>query len=226
MVGMKKDCALQVLESQILSQRHKLGYMFSKPRHSEYPDHSRLDIMLRPTPTNMHFDPKRVYFMILEDEDLELLKITYTGLPQNKYRVVAGLIRIQDRKGKVVFAFTFGGDLQIEMEEEEKICTLISTAPILQFNRPPTIQFIVEVEIFLAKRRAFWGSTPDEFEKRLASVEPHILYKACLEYILEKFIDSFRENSMHLKYYLQAKLHILHNEHKLPGYSPPLRELI
>ena len=226
MVGMKKDCALQVLESQILSQRHKLGYMFSKPRHSEYPDHSRLDIMLRPTPTNMHFDPKQVYFMILEDEDLELLKITYTGLPQNKYRVVAGLIRIQDRKGKVVFAFTFGGDLQIEMEEEEKICTLISTAPILQFNRPTTIRFIEEVEIFLAVRRAEWGSNYHEFEARLAAVEPLILYTACLDYLTEKSKDSFHEDSLDLQHYLRKKSRAIHKEYKGPDYSLSLRELI
>jgi len=215
-----------VVESMIPFHRHELGYEFSSTIQHGQNDHTRLDVTLHLTPTEKHFDPKLVFFLVSDDEEIEHLTITYNGLHKNKYRVVAGLVRIQDRKGKVVFAFTFGGDLQIEKEGQEKICTLISKAPILQFNRPPTIRFIVEVEIFLAKRRAFWGSTPDEFEKRLASVEPHILYKACLEYILEKFIDSFRENSMHLKYYLQAKLHILHNEHKLPGYSPPLRELI
>jgi hypothetical protein len=78
-----------------------------------------MDIMLHPTPTNLHFDPKRVFFLVSDDEKIEHLTITYKELQQNKYRVVASPVRKQDRKGKVVFAFTFGVELRIEVEEQK-----------------------------------------------------------------------------------------------------------
>jgi len=200
--------------------------MFSHNRQAEYPDHFRLDIMLRPTPTNKHFDPKRVYFVISDNDVVEQLVITYKGFQRNKYRVVAGLVRIQDRKGKVMFAFTFGGDLQIEKEGQEKICTLISTAPILQFNRPTTIRFIEEVETFLAERRAEWESNSHEFEVRLSAVEPLILYTACLEYLIEKFKNSSYEDSLNLQHYLREMSQSIHKEYKVPDYILSLRDLI
>ena len=209
-----------------LSQRHDLGYIFSSSKYFKDFGHSRVDIMLCPTPTNKHFDPQRVYFMISNEDEIEHLVVTYKGHQLNKYRVVAGLVRIQDRKGKVVFAFTFGGELQIKKEEQEKICTLLSPAPILQFVKPTTIRFAEEVEILLAERFAEWESIPHEFETRLATVEPLALYAACLEYLIDKYKSPIQEDSMDLKHYLQVKLHALHSENELPRFSPPLQELI
>ena len=200
--------------------------MFSTSRHSEYPDHYRLDIILRPTPTNMHFDPKRVFFMVSDDEKIEHLTISYKGLHQNKYQVVAGPVRIQDRKGKVVFAFTFGGELQIEVEEQEKICTLISPAPIFQFVRPTIIWFIEEVEIILAERFAKWESEPHEFETRLSKVEPLTLYAACLESLIEKFRHSLQEYTQDLVHFLHTEIQALQEESTLPHYIPPLSEIL
>ena len=214
-------------EPMTLNHSHGLGYEFSSSSYSKNTGYFRADIILRPNPTHKHFDPERVFFVISDHESIERLIISYTTGPQfNKYRVVAGLIRIQDRKGKVVFAFTFGGELQIVEEEQKKICTLISTAPILQFLQPTVVRFIEDVEILLAKRRAYWGSNPNEFETRLAAVEPLVLYVACLEYLIEKYKDPILEISLSLKHYLQAEHYTLHKEHKLPHYSMPLRELI
>lgn len=215
-----------MVDSKIPSHRHDLGYIFSSPAYSGDSGLYRMDIMLRPTPTIEHFDPQRVFFMISDDEKIDHLTISYNGLHINKYQVVAGPVRIQDRKGKVVFAFTFGGELQIKKEEQIKVCTIISPAPILRFIKPTTVRFIEEVEILLAERRAEWESNPHEFEKRLAEVEPLILYEACLEYLIDNSKNRIQEDSMDLKSYLQVKLHALHNEHKLPRFSPPLLELI
>lgn len=212
-----------MVESMTDLHRHELGYEFSSSTHSGRPGHSRLDIILRPVPTSNHFDPQQVFFVISDDEKIEHLTITYKGFQLNKYRVVAGLVRIKDRKGKVMFALTFGGELQIEVEEQKKICTIMSTAPILQFIRPTVVLFAEEAEIILAERRAEWGNNPHEFETRLATVEPLTLYAACLEYIIEKFKNFNLEEYMHLKHYLQVKLWTLHKEH---GFSPPLHELI
>lgn len=204
----------------------RLGYEFSSSTYSGQPGHSRIDIMLRPTPTNIHFDPKRVFFMVSDDKKIEHLTITYKVPQQNEYQVVAGPVRIQDRKGKVVFAFTFGGELRIEVEEQEKICTIISTAPIFQFIQPTVIRFIEEVEIILAERRAKWLNDPHVFETRLATVEPLTLYAASLNFLINKFEHSNNQSTQQLIHFMRTEIRALNEEHALPYYVPPLRKLI
>jgi hypothetical protein len=182
--------------------------------------------MLRPNPTYLHFDPERVFFKISDGEGIENITITYKGLQQNKYRVVPGSVRIQDHKGKVVFAFTFGGDLQIEMEGQEKICTLVSTAPIFVYLQPTILRFIEEVEIILAERRANWENDPHEFETRLAKTEPLILYATCLNHLTDLYEHTQDNGTQHLVHFMKTELQELREEHALPLYIPPISELL
>jgi hypothetical protein len=186
-----------------------------------------MDIMLRSSPTNIHFDPSRLYLTVVSGEnDISHLTITYNGIQLNKYRVVAGPVCIQDRKGKVLHAFTFGGELRIEVEEQEKICTIISTAPIFQFIQPIAIRFIEEVEIILAEQRAKWENDPHEFETRLAAAEPLVLYAACLKFLINKFELSNNKSAQHLVHFIHTEIQALHEEHALHYCVPPLSELL
>lgn len=99
------------------------------------------------------------------------------------YQVYAGFIILEDRKGKKVEAFTFGGSLQIQTREEITICTFESEAPILEMGmKDPMRELLVEeVDIILAERSA--AALPDErgFEKRLAQVNSCMLYYTSAE---------------------------------------------
>ena len=148
-----------------------LGYIFypSDFRHS--PGYQRLEVRIRSLPTNLHYDPERVSFpIVIENGMKETLKIFHPWRYAPEYQVCAGSIVLEDRKGKQVEAFTFGGNLQIRTQDEITICTFESEAPILEMGTDDPIQelLIEEVDILLAERSA--AALPDafEFEQRLA----------------------------------------------------------
>jgi hypothetical protein len=102
---------------------------------------------------------------------------------------------IEDRIGKAVEAFTYGGSLEIDTNEERTLCTLVSPASILDLSAeddsltrlPVTHLLAQETEILLAERRAAWAHNPEQYDRRLAGSDPASLYAACLQAILEKY---------------------------------------
>ena len=62
-----------------------------------------------------------------------------------------------------------------------------------------------EIEIQWAERRAFWLSQPEEFDHRLVSVDPLVLYRATLNAVLEKY-----ENLHHYDPQRSDMMHYLH----------------
>ena len=179
------------------TSEHELGYRFCSRRYPHAPGYSRLDIVLRATPTGHHFDPEKVRLAVVSaDEDIELLSVCHPWLGASRHRALVGYVRLHDRKGKVVKAFTFGGDLQITSEEERTTCVLTSPAPIIELTpaslspRPTMPMMLVEeVESLIAQRRAAWNQERDPamFDKRMMATDPFTLYLACLEALGEKF---------------------------------------
>ena len=56
----------------------QLGYTFSPKRRPSEPGYSRLDILITPKPSGLHFDPKSVTLTIYsEKRGLDLLAIHY-----------------------------------------------------------------------------------------------------------------------------------------------------
>jgi hypothetical protein len=171
-----------------------LGYCFYPRRYPNAPGHPRLDIVLRPAPTEQHFDPEWVTLHVLSDRGVpgvfEKLTVRHPWRwPCRRYRLVAGLVTWGDRKGEEVAAFSFGGALAIESEAAYTTCILTSEAPILYVVPRESIATLLaeEVEVLLAEGRAAWIERPEAFQTRLAAVDPLTLYVACLKTLRTRF---------------------------------------
>jgi hypothetical protein len=184
-----------MFDSRALSTE-ELGYSFYPSEEPHNLGHPELKVIIRPTPGEKHYDPETVTCTIASPGGGgEVLRIQHPWVLDTHYRVCAGHFTLEDRKGKCVVAFTFGGELHLDSNETRTICRLTSTAPILEQSQPrASLERLLseEVEILLAERRAAWLQDEWTYEKRLAAADPQPLYYACLAALREK-IDRWPE---------------------------------
>ena len=179
-----------MLNEHVVPEKDELGYCFSTSEDPATPDECQLKIVLRPVPTEQHFDPEIVTCSIISAAgNVEGLRVRHPWLLGKTYRVCAGHILLQDRKEQQVTAFTFGGELRIESMEACTICRLLSPVSILDYSEPDSMTHLLgeEVEILLAERRAAWLHHPAALDRRLAEADPRLLYSACLAALRQKF---------------------------------------
>lgn len=170
----------------------KIGYKYHDPSLDHPGDHFRLNIHIFLNPSEQHFDVKFAHFFAkTKASGIERLSISHPWNFEKTARVCAGLVEMEDRKGKKEEAFTFGGHLEVQTQEALTTCTLLSSAPILEISgaTPMHALFIEEVEILLAERQADHAVVSD-FEKKLINADPQELYLACLHALIRKF-ESF-----------------------------------
>lgn len=182
----------------------ELGYSFLPAAEPHDIGHAQLNVVLRPAPTERHFDPEVVVCAVaVVSGGVMTLRAHHPWILDTTYRVCAGHIRLEDRKGKQVTAFTFGGELRIDSEAHRTLCRFISPAPILEHSRQrDTLEVLLgeEVEVLFAERRAAHNND-DGFERRLAAADPLQLYRACLAALRDK-IDRWPawEEPIHLEF--------------------------
>ena len=191
----------------------KIGYLFHYPRIDHPTDNFRLDIHISSEPTNQHFDVLRVQFPVKTEEgNIKLLKVTHPWYFEKVAQVGAGVVVMEDRNGKKEDAFTFGGQLTIDNQDEQAYCVLVSSAPILEISgaTPLHMLFVEEVEILLAKNQAEY-SDHQAFEKRLNKADPLELYMACMEALLNKYEDYSQKTDEQYQFivYLHSQKHRL-----------------
>lgn len=210
----------------------EFGYYFHSREHSDSPGHPRLDVLLRSVPTGKHFDPEKLSLTVAsEPRGTEFLRIHHPWPWLEQYQACAGRVILQDRKGKKVEAFTFGGDLRIESQEMLTACFLSSPAPILELIGTSSIPVMLaeETEIMFAERRADWEPDHSAFEDRLTAADPLTLYCTCLEALKEKFErypsrgEEFIQQFVH---FLYTEIKTLHELDKWPGSIPTLAEIL
>jgi hypothetical protein len=167
----------------------ELGYTLYPPRRPQEPGYPRLDIILRSTPTGQHFDPLRVHLDVAtSDHDVTCLAFEHPWSDLDDYTVCAGIVDLIDHKGKHLDAFTFGGALHIQNEEEHTLLVLTSPAPILLPAESRLDQLLVdEVKIVLAERQAVREVEPGLFDKHLIAAPPLELYHAISVAVLERY---------------------------------------
>lgn len=171
---------------------YDLGYRYYPKQYPQSAGHPRLDIKISERPSEQHFDPDWVQFLIFSSADashpqrIEHLKVNHPWTFQTAYRVAPGVLIISDRKDKKVEAFTFGGTLQIDVDNESTNCIIRSSAPIIELDvfDGTVTEFIKQVEIILARRRAIWAPDEAKFEARLSKTLPSQLYAACIEELI------------------------------------------
>ena len=167
----------------------KIGYLYHYPRLDHPTDNFRLDIFISSIPTEQHFDVLRAHFFVKHLKGkLEHLTISHPWNYEKTAHVCAGVVEMEDRKGKKEEAFTFGGKLKIESQDLQTVCTLVSPAPILEISEATPLNelLIDELEILLAERRASYPNHL-EYETQLEKSDPFELYLACLNELIQKF---------------------------------------
>lgn len=210
----------------------KFGYWFSPPESSRAPGGSRLDIYINEKPTEHHFDPEKTHLWVISRENSpESLTIRHPWEFALSYQALAGTIEIIDRYGKKEEAVTFGGSLRIETQETFTICTLESTAPILEISSadPFSMHFIQEIEVLLAERRAELLSTQHAYEQRLMNADPFNLYLACLNTLIEKYEHSHHKERSQINEFLiilRAESNRLKDDGLTPHHMSSLEDIL
>lgn len=191
----------------------EIGYVYHFPELDHPTDKFRLEINISTIPTEEHFDVLRVYVWAVNSQGyLERIKIAHPWEFDETIKVCAGVVILEDRKGKKEEAFTFGGRLEIETKSKQTACSLVSSAPILEISGVSRLHrlFTEELEILLAKRKA---ALPDQqaYEKLLCGTDPLELYQACLNDLIKKFKQVPEQEEVYLKlvHYLQTEKHRL-----------------
>ena len=208
------------------------GYFFHPRERSGSPGHPQLDVFLRSVPTEKHFDPIKITINVaVESKDIEFIQVHHPWSLLEHYQACSGRVILQDRKGKIVEAFTFGGELRIESKEDVTTGILTSPAPILELTSPSSIPSILaeETEIVFAERRATWEPDHATFNRKLIMADPLVLYCTCLEYLKIKHEHShFRHDGViqHFSQFVRHEIEALQELHKWPEQLPTVGELL
>jgi hypothetical protein len=202
-----------------------LGYCFHPSDDEQTIGHPQLDVVIRPAPTEEHFDPESFTCLVPTPNGAGRLHVVHPWNLDHNYRVCAGDALIEDRLHERLQAFTFGGTLSIESDQRRTIIRLASPAPILAHSiQPLTFDewLIEEVHILCAERRA--TQDDDVFERRLAAADPLLLYRACLNALRDKFAGLPDTDDLHRHF-----KHLLHSI-RLPAVAaattPTLADLL
>lgn len=208
----------------------RIGYLFHYPDLAHPTEKFRLDIYVSATPSERHFDVLRVYLSVRTPEgQLEQLKITHPWRYEASYQACGGVVIMEDRKGKKVEAFHFGGELKIINQENHTTCVLTSSAPILDISAAKPVQalFIEELESLFAKKRAaeLTGLT---YELSLCGADPDQLYIASLRALIDTIEKpAFQgERYQQLLFFLHAEEHRLINAGMVKEPVRSLEELL
>lgn len=208
----------------------KIGYVYHYPRLDHPSDPFRLDIHIFPFPTEMHFDIKSAHFFAKNQAGgIERLSISHPWSFEESAQVCAGLVEMQDDKGKKEEAFTFGGRLLVNSQEAFTTCTLVSSAPILEISGASPLHklFIEEVEILLAERQAEYPRLAD-YEQRLIQANPQKLYLSSLAALIQKFEPFPHKDELYARFlvYLHQQQHRMEAAGLIDGPIQPINQIL
>jgi hypothetical protein len=120
---------------------------------------------------------------------IDRLVVTHPWRGLGRWQAVAGRIILQDRREKIIEAFSFGGELRIKVAAGLTICTFRSPAPILPLNRlgEPMVMIASEFEALMAIYRTAWQMDDAGFYTCLAEADPADLFFAGLLEVRARF---------------------------------------
>jgi hypothetical protein len=138
---------------------------------------------------------------------------------------------MRDRLNKTARAFTFGGQLEINPDDQQTVCGIQSTAPILSLTTERSLAVVLaeEVEIILSERRAVWAKDLSGFEDRLKSIDPLSLYLASLQTLrqrIQKFPAAADGVNQMFSHFLIVESQALQAYHPSPARAKTLEELL
>jgi len=123
----------------------------------KFPIYERLFIILNKNPTLLHYDPETIILPTIKNqEQIERLSLSLSN--SAKQAILApGTIRLQDRKGKSIAFFSFGGQVTLYPENDQSNSIIIGSQDATPILNPQNIlqqQLIEMAQIFLARKSA------------------------------------------------------------------------
>jgi hypothetical protein len=152
--------------------------------------YTRLDIQIPDEPTERHYDPENASFLVMVPElGMDRLVVSHPWRGPRRWQLLAGRIILQDRREKIIEAFSFGGDLRIEVAPGLTFCAVNSPAPILPLDRlgDPLVMIASEIEALMAIYRTAWQMDDEGFFTCLSEVDPADLFFAGLLEVQARF---------------------------------------
>jgi hypothetical protein len=225
-ISVSKGAYMATISKQALP---KVGYLYHYPQADKPKDNFRLDIFISSIPTEQHFDVLRAFvFAKTPTGRIERLKITHPWNYETTSNFCAGVVIVEDRNLKKKEFFTFGGKLEIVEQKLQTICTLESSAPILDISGATPLHklFVDELEIILAEYKASYLNRR-EYEKLLCKTDPCKLYQACLKELSKKFehLHCKDEKCFQMLKYLQSQKRRLRERDISISYAPTLDDI-
>jgi hypothetical protein len=180
-----------VSEQSVLELMKNWGYYSLAKPHPDSPGHSGLLAAIREEPTGKHFDVQKLHLR-LRDEYGRAKSRTFIWISplEGAGHVCPGTVTLEDRLGKQVEFFTFGGSLEMTLGSGEVVYSLRSPAPVLDLTMPEETvpdQLASETEELLGRIGAKWEEDEGGFSQRLAEVDSLQFYLAALGSILHHY---------------------------------------
>lgn len=207
----------------------KIGFLYHFPDLSHPKSRFRLDIHISNEPTHKHFDIIWTKFLAWSQKDGAFeVTVHHPWTDKKEFQVCPGLVIMEDRNGYKKEAFTLGGKLTIEVEDQQTICKLTSEAPILGINEASAVGklLIDDLEVLLAEYRADFVIVT-KFQSALCQINPFSLYLACLKKLIFKVESIQKKDDLTFDYllHLQMQWNRLEAVGKIPAEVPTLAEL-
>jgi hypothetical protein len=209
-----------------------LGYLFIPRKNNHGVGYSRFEAIMRSHPTEEHFDPELLRLRVVSEfGGIEYLYINHPWAGDEHYRACVSHVLLRDRKNKTINSYTYGGNLQIEVNKDQTTCILVSPAPIFRIKDIISTPSLTaqETDILLAKIATESRSKQVVFEDNLSMIDPLILYGASLVSIDEKFNDYSHKEYSHILNFIQfirREKEKLQASGKVPVPIPKLEDLL
>jgi hypothetical protein len=167
------------------------GYYPLAGPHPDSPGYGGLLVAIRKEPTGKHFDAQTLHLRLRDEYGQASWRtLSWLSSLEDIAHVCPGMITLQDRSGKQVEFFAFGGSLEMTSGVEEMIYSLRSPAPVLELTaheETASDQLAAETEELLAKIEVKWGKDEKGFNRRLAEVDALQFYLSTLASILHRY---------------------------------------
>ena len=168
---------------ETISQNERIGFLYRPPDQVEMPGYGELTINLYNQPIHAFFNTKVTRLPVVGQEGrIEHRAITHPWHGLHSLRLCLGRIWLVDHAEHPVEAFTWGGTATISDQGTYTICHVTSPAPIFDLASSNThcLALVSELEAWLARCRASWGTDDAGFERCLAAIDPSTLLVASL----------------------------------------------
>ena len=219
-------------EQRVVELIKNWGYYTLPKPHPDSLGHSGLLVAIRKESTGKHFDPQTLHLRLRDEySGVRWRALSWLSPLEGPGHVCPGIVTLQDRSGKQVEFFTFGGSLEVTLEPEKMVYSLRSPAPVLELTAPKETvpdQLAAETEELLGRIEVKWGTDEKGFSQRLAEVDSLQFYLATLGSILHHYEQAhiLEETYHELFAALQREREWLVEKHLWPAKPSVLEDLL